>query len=431
MRAARRLSAGTVFYLLLTALRPPVGQATWIEQDSGTTVDLHSIQFLDAENGYAVGEAGTVLKTSDGGATWTDRSVSTPYAVRDLYMLSPSTGWVATGDPDNSEVSGSIWHTTDGGASWTQQTLTSARARLGISFASPAAGWASGARSGIIDFQATTNGGASWFNQSSPSIFGWTYGIDSISPGLVWSVGVVFFPSASGFIVHTSDGGANWTRQTTATVPFLYAVDFVDSALGFAAGDQGTILATTNGGVAWSAQISGTSSNLKGVAFSSASDGLSCGAGGTIRATADGGQTWNPEATSTSADLNGVFSLDATTGWAVGAGGTLLKRETVSGVPAAASPRPAVVLEGHPNPFGHGSSIEYRLPASSQVSLVVFGPGGRQVAALVDERQTAGSHARFWDGTDQAGRRLPGGVYFLRLQTEHGRPAAARMVIAR
>lgn len=43
---------------------------TWETQFTGQKVPLHSLQFLDAQTGWAVGELGTMLGTTDGGTTW-------------------------------------------------------------------------------------------------------------------------------------------------------------------------------------------------------------------------------------------------------------------------------------------------------------------------------------------------------------------------
>lgn len=431
MRAAGHVLAGTLVGCSLIVWSSSPGLAGWISQESGTTVALHNVQFLDSRNGYAVGESGTVLKTTDGGAGWADVSIPSSYPVWDLYMISSSSGWVVTGDPNNADASGSVWHTSDGGANWSQQPLTSTRARFGVSFVSALTGWASGARSGPIDFQATTNGGVSWFNQSSSNIFGWTYGIDSVSPNQVWSAGVVYFPTATGFIVHSSDGGAHWTSQISTAVPFLYGVDFVNANAGFTVGDQGAILATTNGGSTWIAQASGTASNLTEVSFSSPAQGAACGSGGTLLRTEDGGQNWVPEDSHTSVTLNGIFSLDANAAWAVGGNGTILKRESSSGLPVNPGRPPFALLRGSPNPFRSGINLAYRVPGNGRVSLTAFSPDGRRIALLVDEPRAEGIHQIRWDGTDQGGRALPAGIYFLRLITEQGDPATLRCSIVR
>jgi photosystem II stability/assembly factor-like uncharacterized protein len=44
--------------------------ANWSFLTSGTTIDLKSVYFTDANTGYAVGESGLILKTIDAGANW-------------------------------------------------------------------------------------------------------------------------------------------------------------------------------------------------------------------------------------------------------------------------------------------------------------------------------------------------------------------------
>ena len=54
-----------------TILKTIDGGTTWTTLSSGTTNDLNSVYFTDANTGYAVGDTGTILKTIDGGTTWT------------------------------------------------------------------------------------------------------------------------------------------------------------------------------------------------------------------------------------------------------------------------------------------------------------------------------------------------------------------------
>jgi photosystem II stability/assembly factor-like uncharacterized protein len=52
-----------------TIVRTTDGGATWERQTSGTKNFLAGVSFVDANTGTAVGVAGTILRT-DGGATW-------------------------------------------------------------------------------------------------------------------------------------------------------------------------------------------------------------------------------------------------------------------------------------------------------------------------------------------------------------------------
>ncbi len=87
---------------------------------------LHRTFFLDSSKGWAVGQGGIVLKTVNGGATWTlacpritnqapgiGRNGNDPYEeLYDIHFLSSTEGWMVGVH--------SFWHTDDGGASWTE-----------------------------------------------------------------------------------------------------------------------------------------------------------------------------------------------------------------------------------------------------------------------------------------------------------------------
>ena len=69
-----------------------------------------------------------------------------------------------------------------------------------------------------------------------------------------------------GKILRTTNGGTNWTQQSSGTPYNLYDVCFLDANNGTAVGD-GKILRTTNGGTNWTQQTSGTTYSLYDVSF--------------------------------------------------------------------------------------------------------------------------------------------------------------------
>src|SRR6266702_934266 len=54
-------------------LRTTDGGATWKQQYAGTTNSFISVSFPDANIGTVVGPGGTILRTIDGGDTWTSQ----------------------------------------------------------------------------------------------------------------------------------------------------------------------------------------------------------------------------------------------------------------------------------------------------------------------------------------------------------------------
>lgn len=97
---------------------------------------------------------------------------------------------------------------------------------------------------------------------------------------------------------------------------------------------------------------------------------------------------------------NGVFSL------AKYAASTITSSE-----PAPELPSATTLTSNYPNPFAHTTTIEYALPASGPVRLVVYDALGREVITLVDGVRQGGAHAAVFDGTS-----LPSGVYLYRLE---------------
>lgn len=78
-------------------------------------------------------------------------------------------------------------------------------------------------------------------------------------------------------------------------------------------------------------------------------------------------------------------------------------------------PERMVLLGNYPNPFNPATNIQYGLSAQAKVVLQIYNPLGQLVRTLVDETQPAGYKKSNWDGKNDAGERVPSGVYIYRL----------------
>lgn len=110
---------------------------------------------------------------------------------------------------------------------------------------------------------------------------------------------------------------------------------------------------------------------------------------------------------------------------AFAAGSGSLHRIRATTIDSSGGAAPAALALA-PNPFADRTTFELRLPSPRDVSVAIFDLSGRRVRRLF--RGEAGPVAILpWDGTDDAGRALPAGVYLARLEGQ-GIGATARVL---
>ena len=69
-----------------------------------------------------------------------------------------------------------------------------------------------------------------------------------------------------------------------------------------------------------------------------------------------------------------------------------------------------------PNPFNPRVSFRFALPEPRHTVLALYDAAGRRVRTLIADGYPAGSHEVIWDGTDDKGRNVASGVYFVQLR---------------
>ena len=70
-----------------------------------------------------------------------------------------------------------------------------------------------------------------------------------------------------------------------------------------------------------------------------------------------------------------------------------------------------ILSQNYPNPFNPTTTIEYTLPRSGDVSLIIHNIAGQEVIRLVNKNQNEGNHTVTWNASNVAS-----GVYIYRLQ---------------
>jgi hypothetical protein len=80
-------------------------------------------------------------------------------------------------------------------------------------------------------------------------------------------------------------------------------------------------------------------------------------------------------------------------------------------------PKAYALHQNYPNPFNPETNIKYRLPEANHVILKILNVLGQEIKTLVDEEKEAGYFTVHWDGKNNFGEEVAGGVYFYRLIT--------------
>ena len=284
------------------------GEIGWTSQTSGTISDLLSVYFTNANTGWAVGQSGKILKTTNSGTTWSTQSSGTTELLRNVFFVDENNGWVTCGD------NGKILRTTNGGINWTTQSNITSGYIYDIYFTDVNNGWITCGNGNIFK---TTNGGTNWNSQFSSATALRNIRFLDENNGIV--TGTV------GLILKTTNGGTNWSPQTSGTTNELRRISFVDLNNGTIIGMSGTILNTTDGGLTWTSLISGTSNNLYGVFFTDLNNGWVVGQGGIILRTSNGGTSWVIETSGTNVLLSCLQFTSTNTGIIVGSTGTILQ----------------------------------------------------------------------------------------------------------
>ena len=255
------------------------GQNWEIQQNHTQHWDLLSVDFVDRQTGWAVGEYGTILYTNDGGETWTNQDVpDLYYYYYDVQFLDDKLGWIL---PAHDSF---ILKTEDGGKTWN-----------------------------VVDILVE--------NLTDPifkSIF-------MLNKKEGWIVG----SSDSGLIIHSKDGGNTWSRQESGIEYGLSDVIFVDSLNGWTCGNK--TLRTTDGGSTWDIVFEDPNDVLSAISSIECwimdSDVIDGPFGHKIKKTINGGNSWQDLNCSVEKWLEDILFINGLKGWCVGANGIIIFSE--------------------------------------------------------------------------------------------------------
>jgi photosystem II stability/assembly factor-like uncharacterized protein len=329
--------------LLALAVGAVSAQPTWQTQTSGVTARLRGVSAVSARVAWASGSGGTLLRTLNGGETWT--KLAPPAGAekldfRDIDAFSDRLAYaLSIGNGETSR----IYKTTDGGATWTLQfantdpkvfldAMAFWDADRGIAF------------SDSVDDRfvilRTFNGGQSWDRVPQD-------GLPSALPGegafaasgtnvAMAGRNHVWIGTTASRVLHSSDGGLKWTVATTpittGNATGIFSVAFRDAQHGVVVGGDyskesqagNNAAYTSDGGLTWTLTKDRSISGFRSVAawVPGTRSLVAVGPAG-VDWSADDGHSWAP----VTGDGFDTFSFapETTFGWASGSAGRIAR----------------------------------------------------------------------------------------------------------
>lgn len=337
----KRLSTHALFLLILLTFATChlQAQSAWNSMGPGsTTYTFNSIQFLDANRGFTVGDNNMAYTTTDGGQNWTQRQVESNFMdFEDVFFTNPSNGWII-----EQGLGGAVYHSTDGGATWSPASVSAGTLLSQVFFTDDNHGWITGVNGSIVG---TTNGGTTWNDVSLG--FGQTFDINA-----------AFFTDAThgvvgcelGTLYYTTNGGTSWTQAQNSAISsaLIMDIDFADANFGVTGSTDGVLRKTTNGGTSWTSMNSPTTDGIQALEFVSSTLGWIVDDAEYVHRTSDGGATWISEYVPF--QKNSMYFVNANEGWMAGWDGFIYHTST-GGIVGSAEPiAPSGTVLIHPNP---------------------------------------------------------------------------------
>jgi photosystem II stability/assembly factor-like uncharacterized protein len=281
---------------------PPPQPVDFLGEWKETTLNLplSDIWFTSTSLGFVAtyeGDTGYLYTSSDSGKSWTYIAQTQSNGMMSLYFFNAQYGF---------GIGAQLQITTDGGNTWTLKSLPTING-LNLQFVSPTTGYYIDGYEGLFK---TTDAGSHWAQVLKPATSTSAYTIsfiDSLNGYAVDDLGNMY---------RTVDQGVSWQKVITnlpAEQPSFSELQFIDSLNGFYA-CSGGVFKTINGGTDWS-NIFTITSQLNIIKFFGADTGY-YKSDTAIFKTVNGGNNWTTSMKISGEELTGMHFLNPSTGWA-------------------------------------------------------------------------------------------------------------------
>jgi photosystem II stability/assembly factor-like uncharacterized protein len=270
-----------------TGLRSDDGGTTWLGLATGTSLGLDRVQAVTPDVLIVQGGDGCVVRRSDdGGRTFRKLYVlaeaECPDRVQTAYFVDPQVGYLVLRD-------GTVLRTTDGGDSFgrTQTAVPDTRQREGN--AAPADAIFTGPDTGVVFLAGgsvayrTTDAGTSW--QRVDTDPGNVRRVERVDAATIYAVG----PNT---LLRSDDGGVTWRSRPGGANEDLTSIACATTELCLMTVTSGDAILRTEDGGATPPQRISTTQGVFAAGFATADRAVGAGAGGATVVSNDGGRTY-------------------------------------------------------------------------------------------------------------------------------------------
>ncbi|MCF6342434.1 MAG: YCF48-related protein [Bacteroidales bacterium] len=262
---------------------------TWARQQRPPLFgDLMDVYFLNPDTGWIVGTYKTVLKTVNGGETWTKISNA---LIGEYWYYSVSFAdhlhGIAVGSKASDEggaTEGFIMRTDDGGDTWSEVLLDGFNRLESVLFVDSVTAWVCGSGG---ELRKSTDRGLNW---------------TSVEAGYHSFNDIYFFDETKGLLLDgtslyfTFDGGQSWDSTSfISSSYYLRNLSVADDTTFFTVGYSASTFRSTDGGNSWEKLSGGSPARMNGICFFNPLDGFAVpvySMASKLMRTNDGGYTW-------------------------------------------------------------------------------------------------------------------------------------------
>ena len=301
-------------FILLLSCTSTFAQWKW-QHPSPQGNDLNVISFANATTGWIGGAGGAILKTTNGGSSWTSQNCNFFNQVAGIYFPNTADGYIA--------MEYNFLKTTNGGSTWSVNYRFSNLYAQSMYFLNADTGWIAGVFNGIYSIQQTLDGGNTWSSQIN-NLNDEIKAIQVNTSGNGWAVGT------NGLYMQTTNFGTSWTTSTPAGASILNALSFTDDLNGYMVANGGSIYKTIDGGTTWSPSTNPSAgADLESVSFSDPNTGIVSGTNGILLSTINGGTSWQSNNQPTWFTGNAAATFNGGNFLVVGSFGEILKSTNI------------------------------------------------------------------------------------------------------